>query len=79
MNLLGEMQSVFSDFQIEAEEFIDTGDRLFAAVKIDGTGAQSGVHVEMRVNHVWTYENQVAKRLQLFNEREQALEVAGVH
>lgn len=76
-NLLGEMRSVFSDFQIEAEEFIDSGDRMFVAVKLAGTGAESGAHVEMRAYHVWTYEDQVAKRLQIFNVREQALEAAG--
>jgi hypothetical protein len=35
-NLLAEMQSVFSDFRLEADEFIDTGDRLFTAVKLEG-------------------------------------------
>lgn len=76
-NLLGEMRSVFSDLRIEADEFIDTGDKLFAAVKLEGTGAESGAHVEMRAYHVWTYEEQVARRLQIFNVREQALEAAG--
>ena len=76
-NLLGEMQSVFADFRIEADEFIDTGDTLFAAVKIEGAGIESGAHVEMRVYHVWTYENEIARRLEIFTEREQALEAAG--
>jgi hypothetical protein len=76
-NLLAEMRSVFSDFRIEADEFIDTGDKLFTAVKLEGTGAESGANVEMRIYHVWTYEGQVAKRLEVFSVRHQALEAAG--
>ncbi len=69
----------FDEFQLEVEELIDAGDRVFAAVLPKGHGRRSGIEVAGRMTYpVFTVRDGLIVRYQLFTEREQALDAAGL-
>ena len=70
---IGELTDVFDDFTLEPTAFDDRGDRIMAAVRATGRGKLSGAGIEVRLFHVWTIENELATRLEVYSEREQAL------
>jgi uncharacterized protein len=83
---LGELQErmqltfslVWSEFRVEAEDFIDAGDKVVAIGRMRGRGRGSGVEVDGPVFMVWTFRNGSAVRQQWFSERTEALEAAGL-
>ena len=70
---IGELTDVFDDFTIEPEAVDDRGDRIMVAVRASGRGKLSGAAIEVRLFHVWTVVNDLATRLEVYSEREQAL------
>jgi hypothetical protein len=63
---------------IEAEEMLEAGDSVFAAVLQSGTGHGSGAATELRYFHVWTFRGGRVIRLETFRERTDALVAAGL-
>ncbi len=63
---------------IEAEEYTDAGDRLLVAVRQWGRGGESGVTTEFRYFHVWHFRGGKAIRLESIQDRDEALEAAGL-
>jgi ketosteroid isomerase-like protein len=63
---------------IEAEELIDAGDTVIAAVRQHGAGTESGAATEFRYFQVWTFRGPKVVRLENFRERAEALEAAGL-
>ena len=63
---------------IEAEEMIDAGDSVVAAVRQRGVGSESGAATEFRYFQVWTFRGPKVIRLENFRERSDALKAAGV-
>ena len=70
--------SVFGEVEIEVVELIDAGDQVLAAIRERQVGRASGVPVEARHTAVWTLANGKVTRLQLFDDRQEALEAAGL-
>ena len=68
----------FEHFSIEVERSFEAGDRVVAFVCANGRGRSSGVEVETRPAHLWTMRAGKALRMEVFPEREQALEAAGI-
>jgi ketosteroid isomerase-like protein len=69
---------VWSEFRVEAEDFIDAGDTIFVGGRISGRGQGSGVNVDAPVFMVWTFSDGRAVRQRWFAERSEALEAAGL-
>jgi ketosteroid isomerase-like protein len=69
---------VFDFFHMEPEEFFEAGDRIVVFVRTPGRGKGSGVEVEFRPAHVWTMRAGKALRLEVFPERQKALEAVGL-
>lgn len=69
---------VWSEFRVEAEEFIDAGDRIVVGGRIPGRGRGSGIHVDGPVFVVWTFRDGSAIRQQWFAKRGEALVAAGL-
>ncbi len=67
----------FDEITIEAEEFIDGTDSVVALVVARGTGRGSGVAVEARGFHLWSFRDGQAVRFTLYQERAEALAAAG--
>jgi len=69
---------VFESFQMEPEEFFEAGDQIVVFVRTPARGKGSGVEVEFRPAHVWTMRAGKAARLEIFPERQRALEAVGL-
>jgi ketosteroid isomerase-like protein len=69
---------VFDSWHMEPEEFFDAGDQIVVFVHTPARGKGSGVDVEFRPAHVWTMRAGKATRLEIFPERQKALEAVGL-
>ena len=73
-----ESLSVFGEVDFEVEELVDAGDQVLAVIREREVGRASGVPVEMTHLDVWTLADGKVTQLQAFDDREQALEAAGL-
>ncbi len=69
----------FAEFRLEVEELIDAGERVFAAIRPEARGRRSGIEVTGGMTFpVFTVRDGLIVHYQLFADREQALEAAGL-
>ena len=68
----------FDDLVMTAEEFFDVGDKVVVRSLHKSRGAESGIPVETDIWYVWTVDGGKAVRVDIFNERREALEAAGL-
>jgi ketosteroid isomerase-like protein len=68
----------FESFTLEPEEFIEADDAVIALVHGVGRGRGSGVEVEVRGPHLWTFRDQKVIGFALYQELPEALEAAGL-
>jgi ketosteroid isomerase-like protein len=57
---------------IEAEDFIERGDRILALVHWSGRGKGSGVEIEGRGAHLWTFREGLVVRHETYRDRDDA-------
>jgi ketosteroid isomerase-like protein len=57
---------------IEADEFIESGDRILALVRWRGRGRGSGVEMEAEGAHIWTLREGLAVRWDVYRDRDEA-------
>jgi len=67
----------FDELVVTASEFIDAGDRIVVRTLHRSRGATSGALVEADVWYVFTVRAGQAVRVDIFNERSEALQAAG--
>jgi ketosteroid isomerase-like protein len=70
--------SAFGEIDMTAEELIDAGDKVLALVSERETGRASGVPVKNAHLAVWTLAAGKVTRVQMFDERDEALDAAGL-
>ena len=70
--------SVFGEIDFEVGELIDVGDQVLAVIREHEVGRASGVPVEATHLAVWTLAEGKVTQLQVFDDRQQALEAAGL-
>ena len=76
---LAQVYEAFDDYRPEVEELLDAGDKVITLAIEHGRGRGSGATVEARhTAHVWTIRANKAIRLDLYLNREEALEAAGL-
>ncbi len=68
----------WDEYAIDPIEFIDVGQSVVITVRERGRGKTSGVPVERQQTQVWTFRNGRIVRWELFGERADALEAAGL-
>ena len=68
----------FEEWELEVEELIDHGDRVIAMSYQRGRGASSGVAAELELGNIFTLRGGVVVRIELFRDRAEALEAAGL-
>jgi ketosteroid isomerase-like protein len=68
----------FDELVVTAEEFIDAGDQVVVRTRQKSRGAGSGVPVEADIYFVFTVSAGKTVRADVFNERSEALEAAGL-
>ena len=73
-----ESLSVFGDIDLYVEELTDAGDRVLADIRELEVGRASGVPVEASHCAVWTLVDGLVTQMQVFADRQEALEAAGL-
>jgi ketosteroid isomerase-like protein len=73
-----ETLAAFGEVDFQVEEVIDGGEHVVAAIREREIGRASGVPVEARHTAVWTLADGKVTRMQIFSERPEALEAAGL-
>jgi ketosteroid isomerase-like protein len=68
----------WESYEIEAEEFIDAGDKVVAFVRIRGRTRRGGVEMEHAPAAVWTLRDGVVCRIAFHLDRDEALASAGL-
>jgi ketosteroid isomerase-like protein len=76
--LLNENASLWEDINVVIDEIIEGGsDQVVAMIRVTGRGRNTGVDVELATAQVWTLRAGKAKRVRLYLDRQEAMEVAG--
>jgi ketosteroid isomerase-like protein len=74
----GEWFSSFEDWAFDVEEVFDAGDRVVAIARQHAKSKHDGPEVEVRVAQVWTFRDDLVARMEMYAERDEALEAAGL-
>ena len=70
--------SAWSEVDYEIEELTEVGDRVLAVIRERDIGRSSGVPIEATHAAIWTLADGKVTRLQVFDDRQRALEVVGL-
>ena len=70
--------SAWGEVDLEVEELMEAGDQVVAVVRDRQIGRSSGVPLESSHAAVWTLADGKVTRLQVFDDRAQALEAVGL-
>ena len=57
---------------IHLDELIPRGERILALVRWEGSGKESGVEMEARGAHLWTFRDGLVVRFDVYRDREEA-------
>ena len=69
----------FENFKVVPEEFFETGDQVVAFIRASGRGRASGVKIETPgAAHLLTLREGKLRRVEVFPDRDEALEAAGL-
>jgi ketosteroid isomerase-like protein len=78
---LGAMREWLSTWErpirIEAEEYIEAGDRILVLIHWTGRGKGSGVEIEGRGAHLWTFREGVVVGHETYRDRDEARAALG--
>src|SRR5262245_43133010 len=73
-----EALSAFGEINLEVEELIDADDQVLAVTREREVGRASGVPVVSIAVSVWTLADGKVVQMQVFDDRQRALEAAGL-
>jgi ketosteroid isomerase-like protein len=73
-----EWYDAWETVESEMEELIDAGDRVISVETTRGRGVASGAAVEVQNCGIWTIRGGTIVRVEWIEEREEALEAAGL-
>ena len=75
---LKEWRDAWEDWELEVEALLDAGDRVVALVRQHGRSKAAGTPVDMSFAQVWTLRDGKEARMDMYSDRAEALEAAGV-
>jgi ketosteroid isomerase-like protein len=75
---LAEWLEGFDNWSLDVEEVFDAGDQVVAIVLQRANAKHGGLGVEMRFGQVWTFRNGLVARIDMYADRDEALEAAGL-
>jgi ketosteroid isomerase-like protein len=75
--LWGDARNIFGDFRNEPRAIADLGDQIAVAVVLCGRGKASGVEVEARIAHLFTFRDGLVASVRSFENMDEALAAAG--
>ena len=78
-DVMRELQEAFDELSFEAERIIEApGGEVVVFIRARGRGRGSGVEIDNRIAHVWSYRDGKAVRCVVYEEQADALEAVGV-
>ena len=75
---LAQWTDVFENWSIDVEDVFDAGDQVVTLARQHAKARHGGPKVEMRLAQVWTFRNGLIGRMEMYSDRAQALEAAGL-
>ncbi len=78
MQFMAEWADAWDNWEMEAEEYIDAGERVVVIVNQRGRSKATGIPVEMRFGQVWTLRDGQAIRMQLYADPDEAIKAVGL-
>jgi ketosteroid isomerase-like protein len=72
------VDSTWDDFRFELEEFHDLGDQSASVSRVRGTARASGVPLDERVAHIWTWRDEKILRVERYSDPAQAFRAVGL-
>ena len=72
------LQDTWRDWRFEPQQFLDAGERVVVVGRILAEGGASGVPIELETAHVWTIPGGQATSMDVYRNRSDALEAAGL-
>jgi ketosteroid isomerase-like protein len=73
-----QLEEVWDDWRTESERFFDAGSQVVVFVRVSGTAKQSGAALAISAAHVLTLRDGRVTRTDVFLDRSEALEAAGL-
>jgi uncharacterized protein len=74
------VSDAWQEFTVDAERFVELGDRVLVLTRERGRGRISGIEVQSQPTaHLWTLRDGRVVRFQVFWDREEGLRAAGVN
>ena len=75
---LREWTDAWEDWELEIDALHDAGDRVVALMRQRGRSKANGMPVEMSFAQVWTLRDGKQARMDMYSDRDEALEAAGL-
>ena len=75
---LSEWTAAWEDWELEVDDILDAGDKVVVLVRQHGRSKAAGMPVEMSFAQVWTLRDGKQTRMDMYSDREEALEAAGL-
>jgi ketosteroid isomerase-like protein len=77
VSIMQEFRASFPDYRTEIEELIEVDGHVVAAVRYAGLGSSSGIEVDQRGAHVWSFRDGKAVRWRIYATKADALAAVG--
>jgi ketosteroid isomerase-like protein len=68
----------FDNWSVDVEEVVEAGDQMVTTVRQHARAKHGGPEVEMRFAQVWTFRDGLLARMEMYADRDEALEAAGL-
>ena len=78
LSVVQEFEEAFEEIRYEPQEFLDQGDRLFAAVRTVGRAKYTGIEIDGVLYWVYTFRDRLVVKMEAFLDRAAALEAVGL-
>jgi ketosteroid isomerase-like protein len=75
---LAQWTGAFESWSLDIEEVFDAGDEVVTFVRQHARAGHGGPEVEMRFAQVWTFRDGLIARMEMYSDRAEALEAAGL-
>jgi ketosteroid isomerase-like protein len=76
--LWADARKIFGGFKNIPEKIFEAGERVVAFVRIEGVGTHSGVAVEARIAHLYSFRDGLISCVESFEDRDEVLRVVGL-
>jgi ketosteroid isomerase-like protein len=78
VRFLAAQSEAFNVLRLEPQEFLEAADRLVVTLRVSGQARHSDIKLEFDRSHVFTYRGGKVLRMEVYANREEALEAVGL-